>query len=128
MACRGDVATMKPTMFILAALVAVAVIVVMIRPRVRQIEEPTVESTLYIHLNNDGKIMVLPGDHAESRWVSRDDLRRELQRFKEMGGTLLYSREAPDQDPSPIVFDTFQEILEYKLPIKLLTEPHPDAG
>lgn len=91
-------------------------------------EAPESENTIYIHLASDGGILVIRGDSGEELWVDDAGLRRELNRIKgEPGASLLYSREAGQQEPPPEVFEIFQVIVDYELPIQLLEQPHPSA-
>ena len=85
------------------------------------------KTALYVHLALDGGILVIRGATGEQLWVDRDGLRRELALTKEQGGSLLYSREAPDREPPAHVEETFSAIVDYGLPIMLLEEPHPEA-
>ena len=82
---------------------------------------------LYVHLASDGAIFVVRGETGEQLWTDREGLRRELQRTKDRGGLLLYSREAGEREPPAHVEETFAEILDYALPIQLVEEPHPEA-
>jgi hypothetical protein len=82
---------------------------------------------LYVHLAWDGGIFVIRGETGEQLWVDRDGLDQELRAAKEKGGTLLYSREQGEQNPPAQVEETFQRIVDYRLPIMLLEEPHPQA-
>jgi hypothetical protein len=59
---------------------------------------------LYVHLAWDGGIFVIRGDTGEQLWLGR--------------GT---------EDPPDEVADTFDRIVDYELPIKLVAEPHPQA-
>ena len=82
---------------------------------------------IYVHLAWDGGIFVLRGDTGEQLWVDRDGLDRELSAAKERDDVLLYSRERADEDPPQQVTETFQRIVDFELPIKLLEEAHPEA-
>jgi hypothetical protein len=85
------------------------------------------ERALYVHLAFDGGILVVRGETGEQLWTDRDGLRRELERTHERGGVLLYSREAGEAEPPAHIEETFKQIIDYGLPIKLLEEPHPEA-
>ena len=85
------------------------------------------ERALYVHLRSDGGIFVVRGDTGEQAWITRRELEQELDRMREAGGLILYSRDDPDRDPADIVFDTFSAIEASRLPIKLVDEPHPDT-
>lgn len=83
---------------------------------------------LYVHLAEDGGILVIRGASGEQLWVDRDVLRREIEALKERAGLLLYSREAGDREPPAHVEETFKLILDLEPPaIQLVEEPHPEA-
>jgi hypothetical protein len=82
---------------------------------------------IYVHLAWDGGIFVIRGDTGEQLWVDRDGLEKELRAAKERGDVLLYSRERGEEDPPQQVTETFQRIVDFELPLKLLEEPHPEA-
>jgi hypothetical protein len=82
---------------------------------------------LYVYLAFDGGIFVVRGETGEQLWVDRDGLRKELERTRDLGGRLIYGREAGNTEPPAHVEETFKLILEYQLPIQLLEEPHPEA-
>jgi len=87
------------------------------------------ENALYVHLAEDGGIFAVWGDTGREAWITEGTLALELERLKERGGELLYSRGAPDRDPPDIVERTFRRIAAAQPPsIRLLVEPHPDAG
>jgi hypothetical protein len=87
--------------------------------------DPT--KALYVHLADDGAIFVLWGATGEQAWIGAPELHEELAKLRESGGRLIYTRDAGDRDPPEHVTKTFDAILEYKLPIQLLEEPHPQA-
>ena len=82
---------------------------------------------LYVHLAWDGGIFVIRGETGEQLWVDREGLDRELREAKERGDVLLYSRERGEEEPPAEVTETFERIVEFELPIRLLEEPHPEA-
>jgi hypothetical protein len=82
---------------------------------------------LYVYLAFDGGIFVVRGETGEQLWVDRDGLRKELERTRDLGGRLIYGREAGNTEPPAHVEETFKLILEHQLPIQLLEEPHPEA-
>ena len=96
------------------------------RLRSHRADRVEARETLYVHLATDGAIFVVRGT-GEQLWTDRGGLWRELERTKERSGTLLYSRDEPGQEPPAHVEETFQEIVEFGLPIRLLDEPHPEA-
>ena len=56
------------------------------------------ENALYVHLAEDGGIFAVWGDTGRQAWITEGTLDLELERLKERGGELLYSRGAPDRD------------------------------
>jgi hypothetical protein len=82
---------------------------------------------LYVHLAWDGGIFVIRGETGEQLWVDRQGLWEELAAAKERGDELLYSRERGTEEPPAHVAETFDRIVDYQLPIKLIEEPHPQA-
>ena len=82
---------------------------------------------LYVHLASDGAVFVVRGETGEQLWTDRAGLRRELERARELGGRVIYGREGGDRDPSAEVEETFRQIVEFRLPIQLLEQPHPQA-
>src|SRR5947199_8905942 len=71
--------------------------------------DPT--KALYVHLAFDGGIFVVRGRDGQQAWVTQAQLEPELQRVKADGGAILYSRDAPDQEPPPWVTVTFQRFI-----------------
>jgi hypothetical protein len=97
------------------------------RPR-RVAPEDDPRRALYVHLASDGAAFIVRGETGEQLWTDREGLRRELERTRELGGRVMYSREASDRDPPAEVEETFREILEFRLPIQLLEQPHPQRS
>jgi hypothetical protein len=86
------------------------------------------DRALYVHLALDGGIFVIRGRTGEQLWVDREALKTEVERLKERGGILLYSREAGESDPPAHVEETFELIVGLEPPaIQLVEEPHPQA-
>ena len=86
------------------------------------------DKALYVHLALDGGIFIVRGQSGEQLWTDREGLRSEVERLKERGGLLLYSREAGDTEPPPHVEQTFEMIVALEPPaIQLVKEPHPEA-
>jgi hypothetical protein len=83
---------------------------------------------LYVHLAGDGGIFVVWGRDGQQAWLTLAQLDLALQRLQAEGGLILYSRDAPEQEPPPWVTATFQRFIAYRLPIKLLAAPHPVAA
>jgi hypothetical protein len=82
---------------------------------------------LYVHLAWDGGIFVIRGETGEQLWVDREGLWEELAAATDRGDELLYSRERGTEEPPAHVAETFERIVDYQLPIKLIAEPHPQA-
>jgi hypothetical protein len=95
--------------------------------RRRRDAAPEVDDVLYVHLADDGGIFAVRGDTGAEAWISQGLLREELGRIKAANGTILYSRDAPDRDPPPIVEDTFRLIADSGVQIKVTAEPHPNT-
>lgn len=86
------------------------------------------DKALYVHLAFDGGIFVVRGRTGEQLWTDRQGLRAEVERLKERGGLLLYSRESGETDPPAHVEETFKMIVELEPPaVQLVEEPHPEA-
>jgi hypothetical protein len=81
---------------------------------------------IYVHLAWDGGIFVIR-ENGEQLWVDPDGLHRELGAAKERGDVLLYSRERGEEEPPAALTETFERIVDFQLPIRLLEEPHPEA-
>lgn len=88
-------------------------------------DKPDPSKSLYVHLLRDGGIFLIRGDTGQDAWVTQGRLIDEVQRVKNLGGAVVYSREEPDADPPVIVTDTFRRIAEAEVPIQLLEQPHP---
>jgi ankyrin repeat protein len=88
-------------------------------------DEP--ENVLYVHLTRDGAIFVVGGNGTQA-WITQRQLHEELRALKSVSGTLLYSRDDPAGELSPIAFETFKGISEHQLPVKLVDQPHPDVA
>jgi hypothetical protein len=95
------------------------------RREVQPVDDPS--RALYVYLAYDGAIFVVRGETGEQLWTDRQGLRSELERTRELGGRLIYGREAGSEEPPPHIEETFRQILEYGLPLQLLEEPHPQA-
>ena len=91
----------------------------------QSVDDP--RKALYVHLAEDGAILVIRGETGEQLWTDRAGLERELEHARESGGRLLYSREHAEREPSSAVEQTFKRILGYRIPIQLLDKPHPQA-
>ena len=96
-------------------------------PELQEDDDKLLQATLYVHLTNDGRVLILRGDRLRTEWVTRSELEPELRRIRDLGGLVLYSRENPAEDPSAAALETFARIVDHKLPLKLVAEPHPDT-
>jgi hypothetical protein len=100
-------------------------------PAERFAREPVSEDpdkALYVHLAFDGGIFVIRGRTGEQLWTDRQGLQTEVEKLKERGGLLLYSRESGDTEPPAHVEETFRMIVDLAPPaIQLVEEPHPEA-
>jgi len=78
---------------------------------------------LPIHVTEDGRVFV----HVGSRFVetSLDDLERILDRLAAEGGTVVYSRDDPGEEPHAAALEVMEQVVERRLPIRLL-ETSPD--
>jgi hypothetical protein len=85
------------------------------------------QAALYVHLRDDGGIFVVREDGSQGL-TTRSELDAELIGLKARSGMLLYSRDDPQRDASPIVTAMFKHILDLEIPIRLLTEPHPTVS
>jgi hypothetical protein len=82
---------------------------------------------LYVHLANDGAIFVIWGATGEQAWIAEAELHEELEKLRESGGRLIYSRDQAEGDPPEQVMETFERMVNHEVPIQLLEEPHPEA-
>lgn len=78
---------------------------------------------LPVHVTDDGRVYV----HVGSRFVetSLDDLERILDRLAAEGGTVVYSRDDPAEEPHAAALGVIELIAEHRLPVRLLETP-PD--
>jgi len=82
------------------------------------------EAILHIHLKDDGGILI-QRENGEKSCVSPDGLRKDLSRIKTLQGKICYSRDNETCDPSLFVYQMFEEIVSFGIPIQLV--PAPDA-
>jgi hypothetical protein len=88
-----------------------------------------VDNVLYVHLASDGGIFVVWGETGREDWIAQAQLQEELDKIGSAeDGLVLYSRDAPLEDPPEIVEGTFQEIVDRKLRVQLVEEAHPHAA
>src|SRR5262249_55825182 len=97
----------------------------------RRAPKPDPKDAVYVHLCRDGAIFVVRGATGEQLWGDGDGMRREIEDVLDRPNpVLIYSRDDPDEDPSPELEATFRLMLDAtqkKLPIQLLPEAHPQA-
>lgn len=67
------------------------------------------------------------GKTGRQALITQAQLLAELDDVAAGGGAVLYSRDRPDADPSPLAFQTFSRMVEMKAPFQLLVEPHPEV-
>lgn len=89
--------------------------------------DAALERLLYVHLTENGQVLILPGWYTEPEWVTPARLREELRHCQRVGGSVLYSREDPTSVPSVEVEQIFKQIASYGLPIHVAQEAHPAA-
>lgn len=61
------------------------------------------EDHLYVHVADDGGLLVIDGADGLSTWVTADDLARRVDALAAAGGTLLLSQELGSAVATPIV-------------------------
>jgi ankyrin repeat protein len=86
--------------------------------------KPDPKKSLYVHLFADGGIYLVRGS-GEAFLATQERLLEEIDAVIAGGGVLLYGRDNPKSDPTPIVTEAFKRILDKKPPLQLLVEPHP---
>jgi hypothetical protein len=89
---------------------------------------PNTKEVLLVYLAADGGILTIwssprKPDSGRPDWVPEAELVRRLEELAEVDGVVLYSREAPEQDSTPIVQRTFERITEARRPIQLHEGP-----
>ncbi|MGH2358837.1 MAG: ankyrin repeat domain-containing protein [Candidatus Limnocylindria bacterium] len=79
-------------------------------------------TVLYVHVADDGGLLVIDGETGRSAWVTEVELTRRLEALSAAGGSVLLSRE----HGSPMA-GTVIESIKARAPIVLASEVHPDA-
>jgi ankyrin repeat protein len=82
------------------------------------------QQALYVHATREGAIYVVRLD-LTSDFVTLAELDRLLVEARAGEALLLYSRDDPGEEPTPMQFEVFTRLPESRLPIKLLSDPHP---
>ena len=83
------------------------------------------QPTVHIHLQRDGRVLVLGAVGANFRWFPTTvrQLQHTLEVAKAQGVVIEYSRDDPEADPPKNVELVFKTIMSYELPMKLLKDP-----
>jgi hypothetical protein len=82
-----------------------------------------ITSILYVHVADDGGILVIEGDTGRPAWVVEAELVRRLDVLKRGGGSVLLSQGLG----SPVAASTLKLIQAVDVPIIQSREVHPDA-
>ncbi len=77
---------------------------------------------LYIHVADDGGLLVIDGETGRSAWVTVVELMRRLEDLSAAGGSVLLSREHGSRLASTVI-----ELIKERVPIVSASEVHPDA-
>ena len=80
---------------------------------------------LPVHVTEDGRVFV----HVGSRFVeaSLDELDRIFARLAADGGSVVYSRDDPGEEPDEVATEVVELVAEHRLPFRLRSEP-PDGS
>lgn len=84
---------------------------------------------LAVHVTEDGRILV----HVGTRFVetSLDELDRTVERLAADGGTVVYSRDDPGEQPGPVALEVVSLLTQHDVPVRMRDEPRDeldDAG
>jgi len=90
---------------------------------------PGEREPLAVHVTEDGRILV----HVGTRFVeaSLDELERTIERLAADGGSVLYSRDDPGEEPGAVALDVIELLTEHDVPIAMRAESRDrldDAG
>ncbi len=87
-------------------------------------DAPAPAEALPVHITDDGRIFI----HVGARFVeaSIDDLDRTLERLAADGGTVLYSRDDPAEEPNPVAREVMELAAEHGVGVRLLGEVPED--
>ncbi len=78
---------------------------------------------LYVHVADDGGLLVIEGEGGRSAWVTEPELARRVDAVVAAGGSLLVSQERGSALATPIVV----ALEAAGAPVVAATEVHPDA-
>jgi len=80
---------------------------------------------LPVHVTEDGRVFV----HLGARFVetSLRDLEGIFDRLATEGGSVLYSRDDPAEEPHPTALDVMELVAGHRLELRLLSNP-PDES
>jgi hypothetical protein len=78
---------------------------------------------VYVHVADDGGLLVIDGGTGRSSWVTEAELSDRVRQQRERGGALLLSLERG----SPMAAAVVSAIRAAGVPTTLATEVHPDA-
>jgi hypothetical protein len=90
------------------------------------IHDPDIADVLYVHLARDGGIYLVDGQGAAG-WAPLAALQAHVIRLRDVGGSVLYSREAPDGAATGQQHDAFAVIAAADVPVVIAPEAHPDT-
>lgn len=83
--------------------------------------------SLYVHINSDGTLFLIPEDTAAGTWADIPRLKAELSRLEEVDGVLIYSIEPYLAGPSEYIDQVLELISGYELDVQFERYPHPAA-
>jgi Ankyrin repeats (3 copies) len=90
------------------------------------IRDPDIADVLYVHLARDGGIYLVDGQGAAG-WAPLAALQAHVARLRDAGGSVLYSREAPDSEATGQQHEAFAVIAAADVPVVIAPEAHPDT-
>ncbi len=84
---------------------------------------------LAVHVTEDGRILV----HVGTRFVeaSLDELDRTVERLAADGGSVVYSRDDPGEEPGAVALEVVSLLTQHDLPVVMRDESRDqldDAG
>ncbi len=74
-----------------------------------------------MHVTEDGRVLV----HVGTRFVevTMDELDRTLERLAASGGSVLYSRDDPAEEPGPVALEVVRLVAEHGLELGTRESP-----